>query len=131
MSRAHTSRAPHRAAPLARSTMPFTHILGQDTAIATLSRALESNRVHHAYRFEGPDGTGKEMAAFALAQALVCTSGNPLGCGACDACRRAITLAADRPRAPLHPDVRIVERGFYPPDVIGQRNEEAKEISVH
>lgn len=128
--------------------MSFSHILGQETAIATLERALQSNRVHHAYRFEGPDGTGKEMAAFALAQALVCTSGDsgatlwgaaspspsaadPLGCGRCDACRRAVTFAAERPRAPLHPDVRIVERGFYPPDILGQRNEEAKEISVH
>jgi DNA polymerase-3 subunit delta' len=112
--------------------MPFSHILGQDTAVETLTRALETNRVHHAYRFEGPDGTGKEMAAFALAQALVCAAPSaPLGCGQCDACRRAVTFATERPYSPLHPDVRIVERGFYPPDVLGQRTEEAKEISVH
>src|SRR5262245_39484944 len=105
--------------------MPFSHILGQDTAVATLRRALETNRVHHAYRFEGPDGVGKEMAAFALAQALVCAGGEPLGCGRCDACRRAVTFSEERPRSPLHPDVRILERGFYPPDVLGQRNEES------
>ena len=111
--------------------MPFTHILGQETAITTLERALRTGRVHHAYRFEGPDGTGKEMAAFALAQALVCAGGEPLGCGRCDACRRAVTLSDARPRVPLHPDVRLVERGLYPPDILGQRTEEAKEISVH
>lgn len=111
--------------------MPFTHILGQDPAIVTLERALRSGRVHHAYRFEGPDGTGKEMAAFALAQALVCAAGEPLGCGHCDACRRAVTLSDGRPRVPLHPDVRLVERGLYPPDILGQRTEEAKDISVH
>ncbi|MFO0592115.1 MAG: DNA polymerase III subunit delta' [Polyangiaceae bacterium] len=111
--------------------MGFSKILGQETAVATLARALQSDRVHHAYRFEGPDGTGKEMAAFALAQALVCTGGDPLGCERCDACRRAVTFAEERPRSPLHPDVRIVERGFYPPDVLGQRNEETKDISVH
>jgi DNA polymerase-3 subunit delta' len=111
--------------------MPFTQILGQQTAIATVSRALESGRVHHAYRFEGPDGVGKDMAAFALAQALVCSGGDPLGCGRCDACRRAITFSDERPRAPLHPDVRIIERGFYPPEVLGQRTEESKDISVH
>lgn len=111
--------------------MPFTHILGQETAIVTLERALQTGRVHHAYRFEGPDGTGKEMAAFALAQALVCTAGEPLGCGRCDACRRAVTFSEGRPRVPIHPDVRLVERGLYPPDVLGQRTEEAKDISVH
>lgn len=111
--------------------MPFTHILGQDAAITTLTRALTTSRVHHAYRFEGPDGTGKEMAAFALAQALVCVGGDPLGCGACDACRRAVTFSTERPHAPLHPDVRILERGFYPPEILGQRTEESKELSVH
>jgi DNA polymerase-3 subunit delta' len=111
--------------------MAFAHILGQQTAITTLERALVTGRVHHAYRFEGPDGTGKEMAAFALAQALVCTGGEPLGCGHCDACRRAVTLSEGRPRVPLHPDLRLVERGLYPPDILGQRNEEAKDISVH
>lgn len=111
--------------------MPFTHILGQETAVTTLERALVTGRVHHAYRFEGPDGVGKEMAAFALAQALVCAAGDPLGCGRCDACRRAVTLTEGRPSVPLHPDVRLVERGLYPPDVLGQRTEEAKDISVH
>ena len=108
--------------------MPFSHIQGQTEAIRTLTRALESGRVHHAYRFEGPDGVGKEMAAFALAQALVCTSGDKLGCGRCDACRRAITLANERPEVPLHPDVILVERGLYPASVIGK--EEVAQISV-
>jgi DNA polymerase III subunit delta' len=45
-------------------------LLGQETALQTLKRALASNRVHHAYRFEGPEGVGKETAAFLLAQAL-------------------------------------------------------------
>ncbi len=57
--------------------MPFSELLGQDTAKATLVRALEGGRVHHAYRFEGPDGVGKELAAFALAQSLVCERGPP------------------------------------------------------
>ena len=108
--------------------MPFSQILGQDEAIRTLVRALQSGRVHHAYRFEGPDGVGKEMAAFALAQALVCTAGDKLGCGRCDACRRAITFAAERPEVPLHPDVIMVERGLYPASIIGK--DEVAQISV-
>ena len=51
--------------------MVFSDILGQSTAVQTLRRALASGRLHHAYRFEGPDGIGKERCAFALAQALV------------------------------------------------------------
>ncbi len=110
--------------------MPFSHVLGQAAAIATLTTALRRGKVHHAYRFEGPDGTGKEMAAFALAQALVCTGGDVLGCGRCDACRRAVTFAESKPQSPLHPDVAIVEKGFYPAEVIGRSRPELTEISV-
>ena len=109
--------------------VPFSHILGQDAAIATLRAALTRGRVHHAYRFEGPDGSGKELAAFALAQALVCVGGDPLGCGSCDACRRAVTFS-ERPAAPIHPDVSIVEKNFYPHDTIGRSRPELTDISV-
>ena len=72
--------------------MSFDEIWGQEPAIQTLKRALESGRVHHAYRFEGPPGVGKEMAARRFARALVCERGG-LGCGECSACRRAMTLS--------------------------------------
>lgn len=111
--------------------MSFSHILGQEGAIATLKAALLRGRAHHAYRFEGPDGVGKELTAFALAQALLCAAGNALGCereSSCDACRRAVTLSSDPPRVSLHPDVAIVERGFYPQEVVPKP--ETKEISV-
>jgi DNA polymerase III subunit delta' len=110
--------------------VPFSHILGQDAAVATLTTALRRGRVHHAYRFEGPDGTGKELCAFALAQALVCVGGDPLGCGRCDACTRAVKLSQERPHAPLHPDVTIVEKNFYPPETLGRSRPELVEISV-
>jgi DNA polymerase-3 subunit delta' len=110
--------------------VPFSHILAQDTAVSTLVRALEARRVHHAYRFEGPEGVGKELAAFALAQALVCTGGVASGCGACDACRRAVTLASERPHTPLHPDITLIERGLYAPDTLGRSRPETNEISV-
>ena len=113
--------------------MSFQQILGQDAAIGTLRRALGAGRVHHAYRFEGPDGVGKERAAFALAQALVCeaTDGRREGCGSCSACRRAVALSTAEPRVPLHPDVLIVERNLYPAGAIGNKSDEAKNISVN
>lgn len=110
--------------------MGFDRILGQPTAVETLRRALSSQRVHHAYRFEGPDGVGKELAAFALAQALVCTEQPSAGCGECSACRRVVSLSADAPRVPLHPDVVLIERGLYPAHVLGRTSPETTGIGV-
>jgi DNA polymerase III subunit delta' len=112
--------------------MTFASILGQDAAVATLRRALASRRVHHAYRFEGPDGVGKEKTAFALAQALVCeTRGDGTdACGTCPACKRAVTFSTTAPCVPAHPDVLVVERGLYPPAVLGRSREETQDISV-
>jgi DNA polymerase-3 subunit delta' len=106
----------------------FERILGQPTAVQTLENALKRGRVHHAYRFEGPTGVGKELAAVALAQSLVCTSGGEIGCGQCSACQRAGRRSADDPQVPLHPDVVLVGRGVYPQALIGAR--EATGISV-
>jgi DNA polymerase-3 subunit delta' len=93
--------------------MPFSDILGQEPALQTLQRALDTGHVHHAYRFEGPDGVGKEMAAFCLAQALVCEQAGKRACGVCSACLRALKISEEDPRVPAHPDVVLVERGLY------------------
>lgn len=95
--------------------MSFSQLLGQPVATRILTLALQRGQVHHAYRFEGPDGVGKERAAFALAQALVCTEPTPerLACGVCSACRRAVSLSSEEPSVPLHPDVILVARGLY------------------
>jgi DNA polymerase-3 subunit delta' len=112
-----------------RAPVPFTDVLGQESAVATLERALTVARVHHAYRFEGPPGVGKELAAFALAQALVCETGGPAACGRCSACHRAVTLNGDDPRVPLHPDVVLLGRGLYR-GLLGSSSTEATGISV-
>src|SRR5450432_2794532 len=70
---------------LETAPMPFSDILGQEPALQTLYRALDTGHVHHAYRFEGPEGVGKEMAAFFMAQALVCAVGGARACGVCSA----------------------------------------------
>jgi len=111
--------------------VPFDHILGQPTAVETIVRALRGGHVHHAYRFEGMDGVGKELAAVALTQALLCSAGNVLGCGQCDSCRRAAQRSATEPRVPVHPDVILIERGLYPPETLGRREQEVTDISVH
>ncbi|HVR18783.1 MAG TPA: DNA polymerase III subunit [Polyangiaceae bacterium] len=109
--------------------MGFADILGQAPAIETLRRALASGRLHHAYRFEGPPGVGKELAALAVAQTLVCETGGGEGCGRCGACRRAVTLATEEPRVPLHPDVVFVQRGLYR-GILGSGGGEATGIGI-
>ncbi len=112
------------------SVVPFDHILGQATAVDSLTRALRSGLVHHAYRFQGPPGVGKTMAALAFAQALLCETEERLGCGRCDACRRVVTVSASSPVVPLHPDVVMVERGLYAPEIIGRKSPEVKDICI-
>ena len=73
--------------------MSFAHVLGQEPALTTLTRALESGKVHHAYRFEGPPGVGKSLAALALGRALLCEAPTPLACETCLACKRAATIS--------------------------------------
>jgi DNA polymerase-3 subunit delta' len=108
-------------------------VLAQDTAVATLHRALASGRVHHAYLFDGPAGVGKELAAFGLAQALVCErrgegAESDRACAACAACARAVPRE-DTTR-PAHPDVIVLERGLYEPAQIGRRSPEMQDISI-
>lgn len=117
-------------------------VRAQETALKTLLYALEAERVHHAYLFVGPDGVGKELAAFGLAQALVCErrGGEPTmglfgaepkrvrACGECSACQRAIVR--EDLRRPMHPDVVVIERGLYAPQSIGKRTPETQEISI-
>ncbi len=68
--------------------MALRDIIGQDRAVSSLTSALASNHLHHAYLFGGPDGVGKETCARALAQACNCESGQPDACGQCGPCLR-------------------------------------------
>ncbi len=100
----------------------------QEAPAETIRRALRTKRVHHAYLFEGPDGVGKELAAFALAQALVCEKGGAEACGACSACVRAIV--DPKTTMPKHPDIVVLERALYEPAQIGRRTPENQDLSI-
>jgi DNA polymerase-3 subunit gamma/tau len=74
---------------LARKWRPqtFSDVVGQKHVVATLSAAVRSGRIGHAYLFSGPRGIGKTTVARILAKALNCEEGptdNP--CGKCVSC---------------------------------------------
>ena len=65
----------------------FDAVVGQEPVVRTLSRAIETDRVAHAYLFSGPRGTGKTSTAKVLAMGLNCEKGpTPEPDGTCESC---------------------------------------------
>ena len=79
---------------LARKYRPsnFDELIGQETIAQTLSLALDSNRLSHAYLFSGLRGSGKTSTARIFAKALICETGvTHQPCGTCENCTLAVT----------------------------------------
>lgn len=65
----------------------FEDLVGQSTVSQTLSLALDSNRLSHAYLFSGLRGSGKTSTARIMAKALLCSEGpTSKPCEVCDNC---------------------------------------------
>lgn len=69
----------------------FSSVVGQSHITKTLKNAIKSNRIHHAYLFNGPRGVGKTTTARIFARALNCLNlqeGEP--CNECESCRNSL-----------------------------------------
>ena len=68
----------------------FQSLIGQDVLVKTLTTAIKTGRIAHAYIFTGIRGTGKTSTARILAKALNCLSSDgptATPCGTCENCR--------------------------------------------
>jgi DNA polymerase-3 subunit gamma/tau len=79
---------------LARKYRPqtFDEIVGQDHVTQTLTNAIATGRLHHAFLFTGARGVGKTTAARILAKCLSCVNApTATPCNVCDACKEITT----------------------------------------
>lgn len=68
----------------------FSELIGQDSISQTLSLALDTGRLGHAYLFSGLRGSGKTSSARIFAKSLNCDKGpTSTPCGECENCRAA------------------------------------------
>ena len=81
---------------LARKYRPqiFFELKGQEALVRTLTNAIQSGRIAHAFMLTGVRGVGKTTTARIIARALNCEKGPIVTpCGKCDQC---LSIAEDR-----------------------------------
>lgn len=93
----------------------FLDIIGHEQIIEHLKNAIASDKVNHAYIFNGPDKSGKMMLAEAFAQTLQCEKGGQEPCMECKSCHQAadhnqpdiIYISHEKPNTISVDDIRV------------------------
>lgn len=71
----------------------FSHMVAQETVIATLRNQIMTGHIAHAYLFCGSRGTGKTSTAKIMSRAINCE--NPINGDPCGICPSCVRLAGD------------------------------------
>lgn len=72
--------------------LTFDDVVGQEHITETLKKAIDKNRVAHAYIFTGTRGVGKTTTARIMARALNCEKGpTTTPCGECTSCKNILS----------------------------------------
>lgn len=69
----------------------FKDIIGMPHVKGYLQKAIEMNRISHAYIFSAEDGSGKSLLADAFATTLLCENGQTDACLQCSSCKKAVS----------------------------------------
>ena len=73
----------------------FAELVGQEAVVRTLTSAIASGKLAHAYLFSGPRGSGKTSAAKILARCIDCIHGpTPTPDNTCENCRAILAGTA-------------------------------------
>ncbi|WP_308911331.1 DNA polymerase III subunit gamma/tau [Pseudokordiimonas caeni] len=83
---------------LARKYRPsdFDALIGQEAMVRTLSNAIESGRLAHAFVLTGVRGVGKTTTARIIAKALNCTATDGPSINPCGKCESCVAIAESR-----------------------------------
>lgn len=86
----------------------FKTLIGQEVLVKTLTNAINTSRIAHAYIFTGIRGTGKTSTARILAKALNCLSSDKATAAPCGTCENCRAIAAGQ-----HIDVMEIDAASH------------------
>lgn len=105
--------------------MSFQWVLAQEKAVAQLRKAIQNQRISHAYIFYGPEGVGKQFCAIQFAKTLLCQNTNRKNLDeSCDECVSCLQIEKNE-----HPNLIKLEPAPFSVLKIEEIRQVRKEVS--